>query len=114
MFESGDNVNRDSMVDLKSEKNLDNIDANLSTKNVAIRKKQLEKIFVKLIVFGLAFGTVLGIGTYYLLSKLGLGKKPYQLEQEKIEQEKIKQKQEEQAFLPTIDTFPCIPESSEV
>ena len=64
MFESGDNLNRDRTSDLESEKNLDNknsdnIDANLSAKNVAIRKKQLEKMFVKLIVFGLAFGAVL-------------------------------------------------------
>ncbi|MCC0178482.1 hypothetical protein I4641_16010 [Waterburya agarophytonicola K14] len=113
MFESGDNANRDRISDLESEKNLDNIDANLSPKNVAIRKKQLEKIFIKLIVFGLAFGTVLGIGTYFLLSKLGLGKKPYQLEQERLEQEKIKQEPEKRAFLPVIDTFPSIPEASE-
>jgi hypothetical protein len=99
MFEPPDNLNRDRKLDLDSEKNLDNIDTNLSAKNIAIRKKQLEKIFVRLIVFGLAFGTVLGIGTYFLLTKLGLNKKPYQLEQEKIEREK------QQAFFPEITTF---------
>ena len=52
MFEPPqDNFNRDlqgnskySASDLESDKNLANIDANLSAKNVALRKKQLEKI----------------------------------------------------------------------
>jgi hypothetical protein len=104
MFEPEDNLNRDRTPNLDLEKNLDNIDVNLSAKNIAIRKKQLEKIFVRLIVFGLAFGTVLGIGTYFLLTKLGLNKKPYQLEQERIEREK------QQAFFPKITTFPAIPQ----
>jgi len=108
MFEPQDNSSRDRKPNLDSDKNLDSIDANLSAKNVAIRKKQLEKLFFRLIVFGLAFGTVLGISTYLILKKLGLDKKPYQLEQEKIEREKQKQ---EQASFPEIITFPRIRKS---
>jgi hypothetical protein len=91
MFQSEDDLNQDQSQNAgnnASDPNLDNIDANLSTESVAVRKKQLENIFVKLIVFGLALGAVLGIGAYYLLHKFGLTKKPYQLEQEKIERER--------------------------
>ena len=109
MFEPQNNF--DPQNNLESEKNIDNIDANISSKNVAIRKKQLEKIFTKLIVFGLALGAVLGIGTYFLLSKLGLNKKPYQLEQERIERER-KEQEQEQAFFSAIDIFPRISEIS--
>ncbi|MEN9520281.1 MAG: hypothetical protein RLZZ381_2869 [Cyanobacteriota bacterium] len=90
MFQSEDDLNQDQSQGTQnnaSDPNLENIDANLSTESVAVRKKQLESIFVKLIVFGLALGTVLGIGAYYLLHKFGLTKKPDQLEQERIEQE---------------------------
>lgn len=116
MFESGDNSNqsyeansRRSLSNLESEQNLENIDANLSAKNVAIRKKQLEQLFVRLVAFGLAFGAILGVGTYYLINRFGLNKKPYQLELEKIELEK-----QEQASFPKISAFPYIPKSSEV
>lgn len=87
MHKSDDNFNFDRSQDLNSDKNLDNIDANLSVKNVAIRKKQLEGVFIKLIALGLAIGAILGVGTYYLLNKLGLTKKPYQIEQEQQQPE---------------------------
>ena len=87
MRESDDNFNFDRSQDLNSDKNLDNIDANLSVKNIAIRKKQIEGVFIKLIALGLAIGAILGIGTYYLLNKLGLTKKPYQIEREKQQPE---------------------------
>lgn len=107
MFDPGDNFNsKDSRLNSDVEKNLDNIDANLSAKSVAIRKKQLEKLFTRLIAFGLACGAVLGIGTYYLLSRLGLDKKPYELEQERIEREQRQEQQ--QAFFPDITTFPDV------
>ncbi|NJL52823.1 MAG: hypothetical protein HC930_12505 [Hydrococcus sp. SU_1_0] len=86
MFQSDDDFNQDQGQNARnnpSDPSLVSIDANLSTESVAVRKKQLESIFFKLIIFGLAFGTVLGIGAYYLLHKFGLTKKPYQLEQEK-------------------------------
>lgn len=88
MFQPQDDFNQDRSQNAQnnsSDPNLDNIDANISTESVAVRKKQLESIFIKLIVFGLAVGAVLGIGAYYLLHKFGMTKKPYQLEQEKIE-----------------------------
>ena len=88
MYESDDNFNLDHSQDPNSDKNLDNIDANLSAKNIATRKKQIESVFIKLIALGLAIGAILGIGTYYLLNKLGLTKKPYQIEQEKQQPEK--------------------------
>ena len=86
------------------ESNLDRIDANLSSEGVALRKKQLESILSKLIIFGLALGTVLGIGAYYLLNKFGLTKKPYQIEQEKIEREKSSDVDEIE-YLPIPDPF---------
>ncbi|MEM6612515.1 MAG: hypothetical protein AAF652_09715 [Cyanobacteria bacterium P01_C01_bin.72] len=85
-----DNLNQGLSSDISrnnSDQNLDRIDANISPLSVAIRKKQLEGIFTKLIIFGLTLGTVLGLGAYYLLHKFGLTKKPYQLEQERIERE---------------------------
>jgi hypothetical protein len=90
MFQSEDDFNQDQAQNVSNnpaDPNLASIDANLSIESVSLRKKQLESIFFKLIIFGLAFGTVLGIGAYYLLHKFGLTKKPYQLEQEKIERE---------------------------
>jgi hypothetical protein len=90
MFQPQDDFNQDQSQNAQNDSpnpNLDNIDANISTESVVVRKKQLESIFIKLIIFGLTLGTVLGIGAYYLLHKFGLTKKPYQLEQEKIERE---------------------------
>jgi len=90
MFQSEDDLNQDQAQNARNnptDPNLASIDADLSSESVNLRKKQLESIFFKLIIFGLAFGTVLGIGAYYLLHKFGLTKKPYQLEQEKIERE---------------------------
>jgi hypothetical protein len=93
MFQSEDDFSQDPSQGTRSSASkpnldLDSIDANLSTKSVAVRKKQLEGIFFKLIIFGLALGTILGISTYYLMHKFGLTKKPHQLEQEKIERER--------------------------
>ena len=113
MFESGENqnsgLNSDRPNNLESEKNSDNIDADISPENLATRKKQLKSILVKLIIFGLACGTVLGIGTYYLLNKLGLNKRPYELEQERIEREKQEQNKPEQISFQTISVSPYIP-----
>ncbi|MGF1591392.1 MAG: hypothetical protein ACFCU7_19550 [Pleurocapsa sp.] len=105
MFQPEDNSNPNRPQNIGSDQNLDSIDANISTKNVAARKKQIENVFVKLIAVGLALGTVLGIGGVYLLNKLGLTKKPDQIEQEKIEQEQ-RQDPVNQVYL-----FPSIPKS---
>lgn len=93
MFQSEDDFPQDQSQNApnkapESDLNLDNIDAGLSIESVAVRKKQLEGIFFKLIILGLALGTILGVSAYYLLHKFGLTKKPYQLEQEKIERER--------------------------
>ena len=90
MFNSENDPNQDLAQNARSDRsepNLDNVDANVSPESVAVRKKQLEGIFSKLIIFGLTLGTVLGLTAYYLLNRFGLTKKPYQLEQERIEQE---------------------------
>ncbi|BAZ44353.1 hypothetical protein NIES4102_13610 [Chondrocystis sp. NIES-4102] len=87
MYQPEDNFDVTRSQDPKPENKLEQIDAKLSPENVAIRKKQLEKIFLKLIALGLAIGAILGVGTYYLFNKLGLNKKPDQIEQEKLEKQ---------------------------
>lgn len=104
MYQPEDNFDIDRAQNNTSEPNLNQIHANLSPENVAVRKKQLEKIFLKLIAIGLAIGAILGVGTYYLLNKLGLNKKPYQIEQEK-------QQQQQQGLFEEISVFPDIPKS---
>jgi uncharacterized membrane protein YciS (DUF1049 family) len=103
MYQPEDNFDIDRAQNNTSEPNLNQIHANLSPENVAVRKKQLEKIFLKLIAIGLAIGAILGVGTYYLLNKLGLNKKPYQIEQEK--------QQQQQGLFEEISVFPDIPKS---
>jgi energy-converting hydrogenase Eha subunit F len=103
MYQPEDNFDIARAQNSTSEPNLNQINANLSPENVAVRKKQLEKIFLKLIAIGLAIGAILGIGTYYLLNKLGLNKKPYQIEQKK--------QQQQQAPFEQISVFPELPES---
>ena len=97
MFNPGNDPNQDlaqNPTGDRSNPNPDNVDANVSPESVAVRKKQLEGIFSKLIIFGLTLGTVLGLTAYYLLNRFGLTKKPYQLEQERIEQERQEQEQQ--------------------
>ena len=97
MFNPGNDPNGDltqNPTGDRPQQNLDNVDENVSPESVAVRKKQLEGIFSKLIIFGLTLGTVLGLTAYYLLNRFGLTKKPYQLEQERIEQERIEREQE--------------------
>ena len=79
MFQPNDKINPEppdnNDLGIDKEKNLDKIDRKVSPKNVADRKKQIEKVFFKLIAFGLIFGAILSVGAYYLLNKLGLTKK---------------------------------------
>lgn len=102
MYQPEDSLNANGK-NIDAQKNTENIDANLSAKNVATRKKQLEKIFIKLIAFGLSIGAILGVGTYYLLNKLGLTKKPYQIKQEKLRQQQSEDYKQ-------IKYFPRIPQ----
>lgn len=109
MFQPEDDLNKDLAQNTSrnnSDPNLDDIDADVSPESVALRKKQLEGIFTKLIIFGLTFGTILGLTAYYLLNRFGLTKKPYQLEQEKIEREKIEREQEPSTGVEKINDFP--------
>ncbi|MEM8722011.1 MAG: hypothetical protein AAGE84_22410 [Cyanobacteria bacterium P01_G01_bin.39] len=108
MFQSNDNNNLESPQNNDSAKNFDQIDANISAKNVAVRKQQIANIFVKLIAIGLAVGAVLGSGAYYLLHKFGMTKKPNQFKQERIEPEVQSEKS-----LPDVQALPIIPKSNQ-
>ena len=108
MFQPNDKIDpspsENTNVELNAENNLENIDHNVSPRKVAAHKNQIEKIFVKLIAFGLIFGAILSVGAYFLLNKLGLTKKPYEIEQERIEPQSSPSLEE-------IRTVPDIPKS---
>ena len=74
-------------LDAENKNNLENIDRDVSPRKVTAHKNQIEKVFVKLIIFGLVFGAILSVGAYFLLNKLGLTKKPYEIERQRIEQQ---------------------------
>ena len=74
----------DGRVNQNPNRNYD--DEKLSLERIKTRKQQLERIFIKLIVFGLGVGLILGFGVFILLNKLGLTKKPYEIEREKRQQ----------------------------
>lgn len=107
MFQQDDNLNVDPSQNNDPQKDLDNIDANVSSENVAARKNNIKKVFIKLIAIGLALGAILGVGAYYLINKLGLNKKPYQIEQERIEREREQQipSEESNVFSPPPESF---------
>lgn len=86
MFHSDDKSNIDP-ENIGSDPKFDQDNANVSSKNVAARKKNIESVFFKLIVIGLAVGAVLSVGAYFLLNKLGLTTSPEQMEQQRIEQQ---------------------------
>lgn len=70
---------------------------NLSSKTIAARKKQLERLFRWLIGIGLGLGLVLSIGIVILLDRLGLTKKPHEIKQQQEEQiEEVQPQQLEQ------------------
>ena len=109
MFQPNDKIDptpsENTNVDLNADNNnLENIDHNVSPRKVAAHKNQIEKVFVKLIVFGLIFGAILSVGAYFILNKLGLTKKPYEIEREKIEQQSLPSSEE-------IRAVPRIPKS---
>ena len=107
MFQPNDKIDpspsENTDVELDAQKNLENIDHDVSPRKVAGHKNQIEKVFVKLIAFGLIFGAILSVGAYFLLNKLGLTKKPYEIERERIEQSS--------PSLEEIRTVPRIPKS---
>ena len=85
MFNSDDksNINPENIGSERLERD----NTNVSSENVAARKKGIESLFFKLIVIGLTVGAILSVGAYFLLNKFGLTKSPQQLEQERIEQQ---------------------------
>jgi uncharacterized membrane protein YciS (DUF1049 family) len=86
MFQPDDKSNIDPQ-NIGSDPKLDQDDANVSSKNVTARQKNIEGLFFKLIVIGLVVGAILSVGAYFLLTRLGLTKSPDQIEQERIEQQ---------------------------
>lgn len=108
MFQPDDKIepipSQDSNAQTNSNDNLNNIDSNVSPKKVAAHKHQIEKVFIKLIVFGLITGAILSVGAYYLLNKFGLTKKPYEIEKERIERQQLPSSEE-------IRTVPHMPQS---
>ncbi|MEM7590987.1 MAG: hypothetical protein AAF383_05625 [Cyanobacteria bacterium P01_A01_bin.83] len=108
MFPLDDNNNLDSSQNNDSAKNFDQIDTNISAKNVAARKQQIANIFIKLIAIGLAVGAVLGSGAYYLLHKFGMTRKPNQ-----FNQERIKPEVQPENSLPDVQAVPTIPKSDQ-
>lgn len=68
-------------------------DENIPLENIRARKKQLGKLLLILMGIGLSLGLLLSAGLIILLNKLGLNKKPFQLEQKKQQQiEQIQQR----------------------
>ena len=55
---------------------------NLSVKNIVVRQEQLKKLFTWLVGLGLGMGTIVAIGIIIAIQKLGLAKKPYEVELE--------------------------------
>ena len=108
MFQPNDKIDptpsENTDVELDTENNLENIDHNVSPRKVAAHKNQIEKVFIKLIASGLIFGAILSVGAYFLLNKLGLTKKPYEIERERIEQQSLPSSEE-------IRAVPRIPKS---
>ena len=51
-------------------------DKNLSVDNIRAHKKQLKRIFFRLMAYGLVAGVILSIGAVILLKKFGLTDKP--------------------------------------
>ena len=62
-------------------------DSSLDPESVRIRRNQIERVFIKLIAIGLSLGLIFGIGVYIAFEKLGLSKKPYEIEQERQQQQ---------------------------
>ena len=54
----------------------------ISTERIIARKKQLKRLVLILMGIGLSVGLVLSMGMVILLNKLGLTKKPYELQQQ--------------------------------
>lgn len=56
---------------------------NISPERLLARKKQLKRLLIILIGLGLSVGLLLSVGMVILLNKLGLTKKPHELQQQK-------------------------------
>ncbi|MGK7951766.1 MAG: hypothetical protein AB4368_24000 [Xenococcaceae cyanobacterium] len=56
---------------------------NISPESLLARKKQLKRLLIILIGLGLSVGLLLSVGMVILLNKLGLTKKPHELQQQK-------------------------------
>ena len=60
---------------------------NLSVKNVVARQEQLKRLFAWLIGIGLGIGVITAIALTIAITKLGLAKKPYEIENQPVLEE---------------------------
>ena len=67
---------------------------NLSLENIASRQKQLKRLILWLVGIGLGLGVVVAIAVLIAIQKLGLARRPYELDtppvQEQIQDDKVR------------------------
>jgi hypothetical protein len=72
MYDRDENFDFSRAEHLKPKKISKSDSENLSQDNIEAHKKQLERIFIKLIIFGLSLGLIISIATVFVMSKFGL------------------------------------------
>ena len=75
---------------------------NVSPEDLAYRKKELSKILLWLMGFGLGLGLIVAIIVAIAMNKLGLTKRPYELEPKPV---KPRQEKVDQIWLKNLDTL---------
>ena len=60
---------------------------NLSIENIASRQKQLKRIILWLVGIGLGLGVVVAIAVLIAIQKLGLAKRPHELEKPPVQEQ---------------------------
>jgi hypothetical protein len=94
MYDQNENFDFSRSEHLKPKKMSKSDTEHLSQDNIEAHKKQLERIFIKLIIFGLGLGFIISIATVFVMSKFGLVN---------YDKEKQKLPVDEQIELPNVD-----------
>lgn len=92
----GNRGNKERKLDDLSPEELENI----NPEELAYRKKELSKILLWLAVFGLGLGVIVTIIVVIALNKLGLTKRPHELEPKPVKQ---RQEKVEQIWIGNLD-----------
>lgn len=66
----------------QAETDNDRDDLGISPESLIARKQQLKRLLIILVGIGVSVGLILSVGVVILLNKLGLTKKPHELEQQ--------------------------------